>query len=284
MSSSEASKIYELIVETVINEVREDFENTGVDEQTLQDLKRNWKIKLSETNVAKFSWDTDGTVADPLQPPELVVKQEEEPGLMLPNLENNDVNNNESSNNSSSNSNSNNNNTNDNNNNSNANSDDPNAASRQDPANTGSAENGVASQEVHVKPDPENLTDTLNIQGLNGGELPQGARITVGLELNGNDTDIKPAVGTDVRSREKQAKRSALLDTDEVGSELDDSDDDYLISEGEDDGPDENMMLCLYEKVTRTKARWKCSLKDGVVTINRKDYTFQKAQVEAEWV
>ena len=275
MSSSEASKIYELIVETVINEVREDFENTGVDEQTLQDLKRNWKIKLSETNVAKFSWDTDGTVADPLQPPELVVKQEEEPGLMLPNLENNDVNNNENSNDSNSNNNTNNNNT---------TSDDANAAAGQNQSNTGSAENDVPSQEVHVKPDPESLTDTLNIQGLNGGELPQGARITVGLELNGNDTDIKPAVGTDVRSREKQAKRSALLDTDEVGSELDDSDDDYLISEGEDDGPDENMMLCLYEKVTRTKARWKCSLKDGVVTINRKDYTFQKAQVEAEWV
>ena len=160
MSSSEASKIYELIVETVINEVREDFENTGVDEQTLQDLKRNWKIKLSETNVAKFSWDTDGTVADPLQPPELVVKQEEEPGLMLPNLENNDVNNNENSNDS----NSNNNNT----NNNNTTSDDANAAAGQNQSNTGSAENDVPSQEVHVKPDPESLTDTLNIQGLNG--------------------------------------------------------------------------------------------------------------------
>ena len=87
-----------------------------------------------------------------------------------------------------------------------------------------------------------------------------------------------------VKLQAKKEKRSALLDTDEVGSELDDSDDDYLISEGEEDGPDENLMLCLYDKVTRTKARWKCSLKDGVVTINRNDYTFQKAQVEAEWV
>nr|5FMF_M Chain M, RNA POLYMERASE II PRE-INITIATION COMPLEX, TOA1 [Saccharomyces cerevisiae] len=116
-SNAEASRVYEIIVESVVNEVREDFENAGIDEQTLQDLKNIWQKKLTETKVTTFSWDN---------------------------------------------------------------------------------------------------------------------------QFN-----------------------------------------DYLISE---DGPDENLMLCLYDKVTRTKARWKCSLKDGVVTINRNDYTFQKAQVEAEWV
>lgn len=98
---------------------------------------------------------------------------------------------------------------------------------------------------------------------------------------------IENADTSDLESKNKdhkEAKRSALLDADEVGSELDDSDDNYLISEGEDEGPDENIILCLYDKVTRTKARWKCTLKDGIATVNRKDYSFQKAQVEAEWV
>ena len=33
----------EIIVESVVNEVREDFENAGIDEQTLQDLKNIWQ-------------------------------------------------------------------------------------------------------------------------------------------------------------------------------------------------------------------------------------------------
>lgn len=40
MSNAEASRVYEIIVESVVNEVREDFENAGIDEQTLQDLKK----------------------------------------------------------------------------------------------------------------------------------------------------------------------------------------------------------------------------------------------------
>nr|6GYK_U Chain U, Transcription initiation factor IIA large subunit,Transcription initiation factor IIA large subunit [Saccharomyces cerevisiae S288C]6GYL_U Chain U, Transcription initiation factor IIA large subunit,Transcription initiation factor IIA large subunit [Saccharomyces cerevisiae S288C]6GYM_U Chain U, Transcription initiation factor IIA large subunit,Transcription initiation factor IIA large subunit [Saccharomyces cerevisiae S288C]7O4I_U Chain U, Transcription initiation factor IIA large su len=171
MSNAEASRVYEIIVESVVNEVREDFENAGIDEQTLQDLKNIWQKKLTETKVTTFSWDNQ--------------------------------------------------------------------------FNEGNI-NGVQND----------LNFNLATPGVNSSEF-----------------NIK-----------EENTGSALLDTDEVGSELDDSDDDYLISEGEEDGPDENLMLCLYDKVTRTKARWKCSLKDGVVTINRNDYTFQKAQVEAEWV
>lgn len=49
--------MYEIIVESVVNEVREDFENAGIDEQTLQDLKNIWQKKLTETKVTTFSWD-----------------------------------------------------------------------------------------------------------------------------------------------------------------------------------------------------------------------------------
>ncbi|CCK72216.1 transcription initiation factor IIA large subunit KNAG_0J01350 [Huiozyma naganishii CBS 8797] len=265
MSNTEASRVYELIVEAVIQDVREDFENAGIDEQTLQDLKRNWQNKLTESKVTAFSWDdlNGHTNANTLAVPSLdgadgrllnefgTIKGEDtlgdgiDQGLVLPGFDsqtNNHIN-------------------------------------TGDPA--GILGGDSIKQEDHGGvPMPG---DTLNGDDSGTKDVEQGDESSSQqIELTMNDTDGKMA--EQLRMEEKHAKRSALLDTDEVGSELDDSDDDYLISEGEEDGPDENLMLCLYDKVTRTKARWKCSLKDGVATINRRDYTFQKAQVEAEWV
>ncbi|CCC69168.1 hypothetical protein NCAS_0C01780 [Naumovozyma castellii] len=242
MSNPEASKVYELIVDSVINEVREDFENAGIDEQTLQDLKRVWQTKLTETKVTNFTWDDEllpdlqqqqqpqpGQELTQKQMPELplTVKAEDDgQNLLIPDLNNGQIQNNDT------------------------------------------IRNGI--QGIEGIPEP----NTVNMEIKEETESHEQEQ----------DTTTTTETSDELKLQAKQAKRSALLDNDEVGSELDDSDDDYLISEGEDDGPDENLMLCLYDKVTRTKARWKCSLKDGIVTINHKDYSFQKAQVEAEWV
>jgi transcription initiation factor TFIIA large subunit len=61
------------------------------------------------------------------------------------------------------------------------------------------------------------------------------------------------------------------------------------------------MMLCMYDKVQRVKNKWyvhpypvpgpyftnslyrKCVLKDGVLTVNGKEYVFHKATGEYEW-
>lgn len=282
MSNLEASKVYELILESVVNEVREDFENAGIDEQTLQDLKRVWQIKLSETQVTKFSWDPQEADGQPLV--------------------NNAANVNDSSNDITEN-NINNNNTNGKNtvpseyslNNDSQglvlpgfSNDDNNKGERSNTVNSSSVDQsgGTQSQEDENQDDAEDKDgadkeldeSTLKSEQDGDPKLENSQEI----ELTISYPDEKSA--DMLKQQAKKAKRSALLDTDEVGSELDDSDDDYLISEGEEDGPDENLMLCLYDKVTRTKARWKCSLKDGIATVNRKDYTFQKSQVEAEWV
>lgn len=264
MSNPEAGRVYEIILESVVNEVREDFENAGIDEQTLQDLKRVWQLKLSETQVANFSWDPqenttqqsmdtivngaelagDDAAAKNYTVPSEYSLNNESQGLVLPGFPTDDSN----------------------------------------KIDTGSTEthNGKSSE------------DKLSTNGSGGDNNTDGVADSLKRESEPkieNSQEIELTLSypdnqaADVLKQEaKKAKRSALLDTDEVGSELDDSDDDYLISEGEDDGPDENLMLCLYDKVTRTKARWKCSLKDGIATVNRKDYTFQKSQVEAEWV
>ncbi|KAL2083008.1 hypothetical protein ACEWY4_020781 [Coilia grayii] len=45
----------------------------------------------------------------------------------------------------------------------------------------------------------------------------------------------------------------------------------------------ENVVVCLYEKIHRSKNNWKFNLRDGVMTYGGKDYVFSRAIGEAEW-
>ncbi|TRY88915.1 hypothetical protein DNTS_027658 [Danionella cerebrum] len=45
----------------------------------------------------------------------------------------------------------------------------------------------------------------------------------------------------------------------------------------------ENVIVCQYDKIHRSKNRWKFYLKDGVMCYGGKDYVFSKALGEAEW-
>lgn len=71
-------------------------------------------------------------------------------------------------------------------------------------------------------------------------------------------------------------------DEDAINSDLDDPDDG--LNEDDDEEDDKaNVMLCMYDKVQRVKNKWKCVMKDGVITINGKEYVFHKASGEYEW-
>ena len=62
-------------------------------------------------------------------------------------------------------------------------------------------------------------------------------------------------------------------DEDAINSDLDDTDDE--IDKEQDDNEDlGETMLCLYDKVQRVKNKWKCTLKDGILTTNQKEYVF----------
>ncbi len=76
-------------------------------------------------------------------------------------------------------------------------------------------------------------------------------------------------------------KRKRISDDDEIGSDLDDSDDEDL--DGGADGDNDDMVFCLYDKVQRVKNKWKCVLKDGVASIDGRDYLFAKCNGEFEW-
>jgi len=61
-----------------------------------------------------------------------------------------------------------------------------------------------------------------------------------------------------------------VVDEDAINSDLDDPEDDEI--DGEDDDEVPQIMLCMYDKVQRTKNKWKCVLKDGVLTINKTEF------------
>ncbi|KIJ55105.1 hypothetical protein M422DRAFT_23756 [Sphaerobolus stellatus SS14] len=70
----------------------------------------------------------------------------------------------------------------------------------------------------------------------------------------------------------------------EINSDLDDSDSEGEGAEDVDSGaPGQDIVFCTYDKVARVKNKWKCVLKDGMVHVNGKDYVFQKCTGEFEW-
>ncbi|KAL3471978.1 transcription factor IIA, alpha/beta subunit [Aspergillus californicus] len=71
-------------------------------------------------------------------------------------------------------------------------------------------------------------------------------------------------------------------DEDAINSDLDDPDD--LVADDHDaEDSVGQVMLCTYDKVQRVKNKWKCTLKDGILTTGGKEYVFHKGQGEFEW-
>lgn len=44
-----------------------------------------------------------------------------------------------------------------------------------------------------------------------------------------------------------------------------------------------NLVLSQFEKVGRTKNKWKCAFKDGIMLLNGSEYVFGKATAEFLW-
>ncbi|KAH8698829.1 transcription factor IIA, alpha/beta subunit [Talaromyces proteolyticus] len=71
-------------------------------------------------------------------------------------------------------------------------------------------------------------------------------------------------------------------DEDAINSDLDDPDD-LAAEDPEGDDAVGQVMLCTYDKVQRVKNKWKCTLKDGILSTGGKEYVFHKGQGEFEW-
>ncbi|KAG2457450.1 STON2 protein, partial [Polypterus senegalus] len=61
------------------------------------------------------------------------------------------------------------------------------------------------------------------------------------------------------------------------------SEDDVSDEEGQELFDTENVVVCQYDKIHRSKNKWKFHLKDGIMNLNGRDYVFFKAIGDAEW-
>ena len=79
--------------------------------------------------------------------------------------------------------------------------------------------------------------------------------------------------GVEEDTEDKSGIKDELFDDDDedaINSDLDDPDDN-IIEEEQEEGRPQQIMLCTYDKVARVKNKWKCTLKDGVLTTGGKE-------------
>uniref|UniRef100_A0A182JYB3 Transcription initiation factor IIA subunit 1 n=1 Tax=Anopheles christyi TaxID=43041 RepID=A0A182JYB3_9DIPT len=126
---------------------------------------------------------------------------------------------------------------------------------------------------------------------INGQEQAFSFDICSSLQLDGA-VDTSDEEGSDISD-------DNIVDDDD--EDLDKEEEDDLEAEGgaeeeplnsEDDVTDEdasdlfdtdNVVVCQYDKITRSRNKWKFYLKDGIMHIGGKDYVFQKSNGDAEW-
>ncbi|PCG97947.1 Transcription factor IIA, alpha/beta subunit [Penicillium occitanis (nom. inval.)] len=116
--------------------------------------------------------------------------------------------------------------------------------------------------------------DALRLEG-GGLMLPLNERSSSGLPRHINSDPMATSAQTDGPADDED-------DEDAINSDLDDPDD--LVNEDpEGDEAVGEVMLCTYDKVQRVKNKWKCTLKDGILSTGGKEYVFHKGQGEFEW-
>ncbi|KAF5300354.1 hypothetical protein FQR65_LT00974 [Abscondita terminalis] len=96
----------------------------------------------------------------------------------------------------------------------------------------------------------------------------------------------------DEASEEDEASDDVDDDKDEDEQEMEEggpeeeplnSEDDVTDEDPSDLFDTENVVVCQYDKITRSRNKWKFHLKDGIMNLNGEDFVFQKANGDAEW-
>lgn len=82
---------------------------------------------------------------------------------------------------------------------------------------------------------------------------------------------------------EEEEKDKEGAEDGQVEEEPLNSEDDVSDEEDQELFDTENVVVCQYDKIHRSKNKWKFTLKDGIMNLNGKDYVFSKAIGDAEW-
>lgn len=108
-------------------------------------------------------------------------------------------------------------------------------------------------------------------------------------QVDGVNDNLDSTVADDGNIEAKDQEQHALNDVasskvSEDEEPLNDNDDDPDdLDQTSEDPKTDDLVLAQFEKVSRTKNRWKCILKDGVMHLNNKDILFSKATGEFEF-
>ncbi|QPG77177.1 hypothetical protein FOA43_004583 [Brettanomyces nanus] len=295
MSNVECTQLYERIIEDVIQESRQDFDDSGIDEQTLMDLRNTWRAKLSKSGVGKFTWDQqreEEEVQEKAAEAAASAASAAAATATTATTANSGV------------------------------------GITQGGVNigavggtTGTAYTGMTTSTFSGGATTGTSTGYMNSAefGETGLALPKSEPSTANIilpgggsaqdslggplgELEGRGPKLEQSdgaadgsdgldgtngtSGTDQSSGSDDSDLGSDLgiDSDEINSDLDDPEDEDDINSDEDnDDPEANIMLCLYDRVQRVRNRWKCNLKDGIANIDGRDYAFQKATGDSEW-
>ncbi|XP_011343445.2 transcription initiation factor IIA subunit 1 isoform X2 [Ooceraea biroi] len=120
---------------------------------------------------------------------------------------------------------------------------------------------------------PQNQQQQNNINQLDGG-VGDSTDDDDDEEEEDNDDDDE-----DLDDKEEEENDEAAAHEEEpLNSEDDVTDDDPT-----DLFDTDNVVVCQYDKITRSRNKWKFYLKDGIMNLSGKDYVFQKANGDAEW-
>ncbi|SGZ56991.1 CIC11C00000005063 [Sungouiella intermedia] len=257
MSNYEAGKLYEAVIDEVITDSRQDFEDSGIDESTLQELKRLWCEKLSHAKVCNFAWDEEDQ--------DLHVQQtilggsnarsdnlHLNSGLELPNMPYDS------------------------------------GLSAIHSGSIGGSNEGAYSMGIEIPTIKQEFNDDTGLIIPKVNQSDGAFELTIEMESSeaiASMEKLKSKLGKQVDGAgddDDDDDDDIFNDSDDINSDLDDeldsekSDDDDADQEG-------RIMLCLYDKVQRVKNKWKCSLKEGIANIEGRDFVFQRATGESEW-
>jgi transcription initiation factor TFIIA large subunit len=216
------AKLYKGVIDDVINTVRDLFNEEGLDEQILMDLKTTWEKRLAETRAVPEVKDTDSAAA----------------GASAATTTRTGRNN------------------------------------RTTAAATAAAAAAALQHQQALAAVPQlspfRTNDVVQLDG------PHDTSDEDEDDEDGKDGDDDHDDGDEEKNEEEND--SPGEDEEPLNSEDDVSDE-----EPNELFETDNVVVCQYDKITRSRNKWKFHLKDGVMNLNGKDFVFQKANGDAEW-
>uniref|UniRef100_A0A4W5KS47 General transcription factor IIA, 1 n=1 Tax=Hucho hucho TaxID=62062 RepID=A0A4W5KS47_9TELE len=125
------------------------------------------------------------------------------------------------------------------------------------------------------------------VQQVQGGAAPGGPQQQqppMMLQVDGaGDTSSEEEDEEEEYDEEEDEEKEKDGEDGQVEEEPLNSEDDVSDEEDQELFDTENVVVCQYDKIHRSKNKWKFHLKDGIMNLNGRDYVFSKAIGDAEW-